>query len=65
MTTNRAEPQGVREIHEIRERLYEERKSWTEEQRRDHVERVGAELAKTLGLRVVPHQAPRAIRKLG
>lgn len=64
MTTKRVEPQGVREVHEIRERLYEERKSWTEEERRQHVERVGGELAQRLGLRIVHHQAPRVARKL-
>ena len=61
MTRN--EPQAVREVHEIRERLYRERKDWTDKQRRDQVERVGDEIAKKLGLRIVTHTPRRPVRK--
>ena len=44
------EPTAVREIHEIRERLYEEQKDWTHQERLDHINRVGAKLASKLGL---------------
>ena len=50
------EPKAVREIHEIRARLYEEQKNWTPKQRVDHLRRVGNAMAKKLGLTVV--QAP-------
>ena len=61
MTTKRAEARGVREIHAIRERIYEERKSWTAVERREQVERIGEELIKRLGLRLVAHEGRRAV----
>jgi hypothetical protein len=54
----RPEPQAVGEIHEIRERLYEEQKNWTGAERIAYYNRVGEELAKQLGLRVA-HGSPR------
>jgi hypothetical protein len=56
----RSQPQAVREIHEIRERLYEERKTWTAAQRREYYERLAKEAARR-GLGVLPH----ATRKSG
>ena len=48
------EPKAVREIHEIRERFYEERKDWSAQQRLEHWRQVGQDMAKQLGLRIVP-----------
>lgn len=52
----------MREIHEIRERLYEQQKGWTDEQKRAYYDRVGGEIAAKLGLRVVPHTFRRGDR---
>lgn len=62
--TTRTEPQAVREIHEIRERLHEERKHWTRSQRRAYYDRI-AEQATKRGLRVVPHDSHRHDAKHG
>ena len=64
MTTN-DEPKAMREIHEIRERLHEEQKDWSEADRRAYYDRVGGEIAKKLGLRVVPQTAQKPVRKAG
>jgi hypothetical protein len=63
--TKNTEPQGVREVHEIRERLYEERKAWTDAEREAAVERASDQLIRELGLRVVPHVERRPARKTG
>jgi hypothetical protein len=61
----RSEPQGLREVHEIRERQHEERKNWTRAQLREHYTRVGEELARKHGLKVMPHKDRHAKRKAG
>ena len=61
--TTRDEPQAVREIHEIRERIHDERKDWTPTERREHRERVGQEIAKKLGLPTIPHRVRKSARK--
>ena len=45
------EPKTLREIHDIRERLYEEQKDWTPEKLIDHYNRIGDEYVKKLGLK--------------
>ena len=64
MTMN-DEPSAMREIHEIRERLHEEHKNSSEADRRAYYDRVGGEVAKKLGLRVVPHIPRQSRRKAG
>ena len=64
MTTS-DEPKAMQEIHEIRERLHEEQKDWSEADRREYYERVGGEIAKKLGLRVAPHAPRKPIRRAG
>lgn len=61
--TTRTEPRAMREIHEIRERLHEEQKDWDEAKRRAYYERIGAEIAKKLGLRIAsrPEQPSRKV----
>ncbi len=63
--TKVSEPQAVREVHEIRERLHEQRKDWTAEQKREHLDRVAEEYAQKYGLRRVRHDAPQRFRKHG
>jgi hypothetical protein len=58
------EAAALQQIHEIRERLHEERQSWTEAERREQVERVGEELIERLGLRRLARQAQRPIRRV-
>jgi hypothetical protein len=53
----------MREIHEIRERLYEEQKGWSDEQKRAYYDRVGGGLAVKLGLKRVPHASSGRARK--
>ena len=48
------EPKALREIHEIRERHYEERRDWTDEQLIEHLRQVGQRAAEELGLKVMP-----------
>jgi len=62
--TKRVEHQAVREVHEIRDRMYEEQKAWTTEQRLEYYNRVGADLAKQLGLRVAEPKKRQRARKL-
>jgi len=54
------EPKPMREIHEIQERLHEERRGWTDEQLLEAYRRRAQE-AKERGLRVapVPEQSPK------
>jgi hypothetical protein len=61
--TTRTEPKAMREIHEIRERLHEEQKDWTDAERRAYYDRVGGEIAKKLGLRTVPQPPRKLLRK--
>lgn len=59
-----SEPQAVREVHEIRERLHEARQDWTDAERGAEAERIGGALAQQLGLRVVPHVPRRRVRQV-
>jgi hypothetical protein len=54
----------MREIHEIQERLYEERRDWTEEQLLE-LYRSRADEARKRGLRVAPVPAPLPKRQTG
>jgi hypothetical protein len=54
----------MREIHEIQERLYEERRNWTEEQLLEQYHR-RAEEARKRGLRVAPLPAPLPKQQTG
>ena len=58
------EPKPMREIHEIQERLYEERRGWTDEQLLE-VYRRRAEEARKRGLRVAPLSEPLPKRQAG
>jgi hypothetical protein len=57
------EPQAVREIHEIRERLYQQQKDWTDDELLEHYRRVGERYAKELGLEIVRHEPVRQLKK--
>ena len=59
------EPKALREIHDIRERHYEERKDWTEEQLIEHLRRLGSATAKKLGLKVAPLPEEQRKKKTG
>jgi hypothetical protein len=48
------EPRSMREIHEIRERIYEERKHMTIEEYNAEVERNTDELLRESGYKLVP-----------
>ena len=61
----RTEPNAVREIHEIRERLHNEQKDWTRAQLLEHYQRVGEQFANELGLTMVPPKRQRTVRKIG
>jgi len=63
--TTVSEPQAVREVHEIRERLHEQRKNWTAEQKRERLSRVAEEYAQKYGLHRVSHDTPQPVRKHG
>lgn len=60
-----AEPNAVREIHEIRERLHKEQREWTQTQLLEHYKQVGEQLAQELGLTMVPPKQRRIARKAG
>ena len=61
--TKRNEPQVMRELHELRERLYNEHRDWSDAQWREYYARTGGEIAKQLGLRRVPHKAHNLNRR--
>ena len=48
------EPQAVREIHEIRERLYREQQGWTDQQLLDYYRAIRERWARELQLQVKP-----------
>jgi len=58
----RSEPKAVREVHEIRERLYEQQKSWTPAERRAY-DRIAKEAARDLNVRFIPHKPRNNARK--
>lgn len=47
-----SEPKALREIHEIREQIYEETKGLTPEERAEHTNKIGREIAEKYGLKV-------------
>ncbi len=59
------EPKAVREIHEIREQLYEQEKDWTTQERVEHYNQIGDKYAKKLGLRIAPTPGEEPAKKTG
>jgi hypothetical protein len=58
------EPRAMREIHEIRERIYEETKNMTQEERAELTRREAQEMIDKYGLKVkrrVPQEASEAV----
>lgn len=52
MTKNN-EPRALREIHEIREQIYEETKNLSPEERSEQTNRIGREIVEKYGLKTV------------
>jgi len=46
------EPRALREIHEIREQIYEETKNLSPEERAERTNRIGREIAEKYGLKI-------------
>ena len=46
------EPRALREIHEIREQIYEETKNLSPEERADRRSKIGKEIAEKYGLNI-------------
>ncbi|WP_157910232.1 hypothetical protein [Petroclostridium xylanilyticum] len=53
MMTMSNEPRALREIHEIREKMYEETKNLTPEERAEKRRKEGREIAEKYGLKIV------------
>ena len=51
MTTNN-EPRALREIHEIREKIYKETMNLSPEERAERRNRIGREIAEKYGLKI-------------
>jgi len=47
------EPRALREIHEIREQIFEETKNMTPEERAERRNRIGKEIAEKYGLKLI------------
>jgi hypothetical protein len=59
------EPQAVKEIHEIRENLYEQQKDFTDAQLLEYYQNIGTRYTKAHNLELVPCHQPDSHRKAG